>query len=84
MIKLLDVYWNNIIIGYLYKDKDNYYIFKYDKQNLKTAREKGFDYIIGFKNVNKVYKSDSLFAFFTSRVPSKRRKDVLDRIGISE
>ena len=86
MQKLLDVYWNKILIGDVLKN-ENEYIFKYNKQGVEKAKEDGFKYIIGFKNINQEYFSKNLFPVFSSRVPPKNRHDInefLKKIGLSE
>ena len=86
MQKLLDVYWNEILIGDLLKN-ENEYIFKYNKQGIEKAREIGFKYIIGFKDIEQEYYSKNLFPVFASRVPPKNRHDIneiLTKLELSE
>lgn len=76
----IELIWNNHTplkcgIGYL-SFKDNKYIFKYHNiDSIRPALDNGFDPIMEFPDINKVYTSDRLFITFRTRLPSKRRKD---------
>lgn len=78
--RIAAVKWNEIEIGYLIRDPEGY-LFKYDKEGMKTANGQGFTYLIGFKNTRQVYQSKKLFAVFTSRIPSKQRRGLDKRLG---
>mgnify|MGYP007101974984 CR=1 FL=1 len=71
-----EVFWKQYAIGNLYVTENQEYIFKYNLENVEKAKEEGFSYIIGFKNVNEEYQSDKLFPFFASRIPSRNRHDI--------
>ncbi len=71
-----DVLWTKHVIGNLYITDCKEYIFKYNLENVEKAKTEGFSYIIGFKNIDKEYKSEKLFPFFASRIPSKNRHDI--------
>ena len=45
-------------------------------ENVEKAKQEGFSYIIGFKNINEEYKSEKLFPFFSSRIPPKNRHNL--------
>lgn len=54
------------------------YTFKYVNPELNDALEVGFNYFPGFKDINKVYNSDTLFANIETRLPNTARKDYLE------
>ena len=76
MNKILDVLWKEYVVGYLYQNEEKKYIFKYDKNAVKIAKEHGFDYLVGFKDLDKQYESKELFPIFTSRIPPKNRHNI--------
>lgn len=83
--RILLVNWNKSIIGYLIKEKDGDYLYKYDQKGIQEARKNGYQYIVGFKDTRKVYSSKELFPAFKSRIPSKQRRDlanILANLGI--
>lgn len=63
----------NYIIGQL--SKNSQYEFSYGYE-VYEAIEKGFELLIPFDNINKVYKSDTLFPAFSSRLPDSKRRDI--------
>lgn len=71
-----EVYWKKYAVGNLYITENDEYIFKYNLENVEKAKQAGFSYIIGFKNINEEYQSDKLFPFFASRIPSRSRHDI--------
>lgn len=71
-----DVFWKKYVIGNLYITDGKEYVFKYNLKNVEEAKKEGFSYIIGFKSIDEVYKSEKLFPFFASRIPSKSRHDL--------
>lgn len=84
-VRILTVNWNENIIGYLMKEKDGDYYYKYDYKGIQEARKLGYQYLIGFKDIRKVYTSKELFPVFKSRIPTKQRRDlpeILKKIGI--
>lgn len=54
------------------------YTFKYVNPELNDALEVGFKYFPGFKDISKVYTSDTLFANIETRLPNTARKDYLE------
>lgn len=87
MQKLFDVLWKSIIIGDVCQDEEKNYIFKYNTNGVSIAKRDGFTYLIGFKDLNKEYKSDNLFSVFTSRIPPKNRhniNEILDKLELKE
>lgn len=74
----------NYIIGEL--SKNGQYEFSYGYE-IKEAIEKGFEPLISFENINEIYKSDTLFPTFTSRLPDRKRRGlqkVLSKYGLKE
>lgn len=71
-----DVFWKKYDIGNLYITENQEYVFRYNLENVEKAKEEGFSYIIGFKNINEEYKSEKLFPFFSSRIPPKNRHNI--------
>lgn len=86
MKKLFNVFWKEIVIGSVLKNEDKY-IFKYNKEGVEKARRIGFEYIVGFKDIEQEYISERLFPVFTSRIPPKNRHDIdkiLNKLELSE
>ncbi|KAF1085004.1 HIRAN domain protein [Sporotomaculum syntrophicum] len=74
----------NYIVGQL--SKNSQYEFSYGHE-VKEAIQKGFELLIPFEDINKVYKSDTLFPAFTSRLPDKKRRGIekiLSKYGLQE
>lgn len=74
----------NYIVGQL--SKNSKYEFSYGHE-VKEAIEKGFKLLIPFNNINVLYKSDTLFSTFSSRLPDKKRRDIesiLSKYGLKE
>lgn len=63
----------NYIVGQLSKNKQ--YEFSYGHE-VDKAIEEGFELLIPFDDINKVYKSDTLFPTFSSRLPDSKRKGI--------
>ena len=83
---LFDVLWNGIKVGDVSK-KENKYVYKYYTKGVEEAKNKGFDYIVGFKDLNRIYESEKLFTVFSSRIFPKNRHDIdkrLKELGINE
>lgn len=73
----------NYIVGKLSKNKR--YSFEYCGEYVE-ARQAGWNYIKSFPE-RKVYNSDTLFTAFSSRLPDRKRKDILSvlkKYGLSE
>jgi len=69
---LYSVFWKQYRIGYILK-KDNKFIFTYDKEGLKESSVEGFDFLIGFPNVDEIYVNANLFPIFSYRLKTKER-----------
>ena len=54
------------------------YIFKYINPELNDAITVGFSCFPGFENIDKVYKSNKLFANIETRLPNVNRPDYLE------
>lgn len=69
---LFSVYWKNIEIGscFIYKNK---FVYIYNKEGIQETSKYGFDKLIGFPDINKIYVRDTLFPIFESRIMSKKR-----------
>ncbi len=63
----------NYIVGQLSKNRQ--YEFSYGHE-VAEAIKKGFELLIPFDDINKVYKSDTLFPIFSSRLPDKKRRGI--------
>lgn len=86
MEKLFNVYWKEIAIGEVLKENDEF-IFRYINEGVNDANKIGFKYLIGFKNLDKEYRSKKLFPVFTSRIPPHNRHDInkiLEKLDIKE
>ncbi len=74
----------NYIVAQL--SKNSQYEFCYGHE-IDEAIEKGFELLIPFDNINKVYKSDTLFPTFSSRLPDSKRRGIekiLAKYGLEE
>lgn len=74
----------NYIVGEL--SRNSQYEFSY-KHEINKAIEKGFKPLISFEDINKKYKSDTLFPTFSSRLPDKKRRGIekiLLKYGLKE
>lgn len=69
---LFSIYWKEYRIGFLFQ-KEKKYIFSYDLENLSYASYEGFDKLIGFPDINKIYVSDTMFPIFLSRIKTHER-----------
>jgi hypothetical protein len=63
----------NYVVGQLSKNGQYEFCYGYEVQK---AIEKGFELLISFQDINKVYKSDTLFPTFSSRLPDRKRRDI--------
>lgn len=63
----------NYIVGQL--SKNSQYEFSYGFE-IEEAINKGFELVIPFEDVNKVYKRDTLFPTFSSRLPDSKRRGI--------
>lgn len=74
----------NHIVGQL--SKNGQFEFSYGHE-IEKAIENGFKPLISFEDINKMYKSDTLFPTFTSRLPDKKRnglEKILSKYGLVE
>lgn len=74
----------NYIVGQLIKNSQ--YEFSYGHE-VEEAIKDGFELLIPFSDVNTVYKSDTLFSAFSSRLPDRKRNDIkkiLLKYGLKE
>ena len=75
---------NRFLIGELAKI-NNEYIFKYTPE--AAEKPEGFIKVPTFKDIDRVYKSNSLFLFFVNRLYDKSRPDlpqILDSYGLND
>lgn len=74
----------NYIVGQL--SKNSQYEFSYGHE-VEQAVKEGFELLISFDNIDKVYKNGTLFPTFTSRLPDKKRRGIekiLAKYGLQE
>ncbi len=64
-------------VGTLTKNDENY-VFRYTNPELNDAIDNGFEYFPGFKDIDKTYVSEKLFANILTRLPNKNRPDYLE------
>ncbi len=72
------------IVGQL--TKNGQYEFKYCEE-IKEAMDVGFTPLVSFEKLDFVYKSETLFPVFASRLPDRKRKDIskiLAKYGLKE
>ncbi len=73
---------DDMVVGIL-SFKDGNWMFKYSNE----YKEHGLSPISGFPSIGKVYRSEDLWPFFSSRIPSLARQNIQDKIkkkGINE
>ncbi len=63
----------NYVVGQL--SKNSQFEFSYGFE-INHAIEKGFKLLPSFEDVDRVYKSDTLFPTFSSRLPDRKRRDI--------
>lgn len=63
----------NYTVGQL--TKNSQYEFSYG-QEIDEAIKKGFELLIPFEDIDKIYKSDTLFPTFSSRLPDSKRRGI--------
>ena len=63
----------NYVVGQLSKNGQYEFCYGYE---VKDAIEKGFEPLISFEDINKTYKSDTLFPTFSSRLPDRKRRGI--------
>lgn len=63
----------NFIVGQL--SKNSHYEFSYGHE-VSDAMEKGFELLISFEDIDKIYRSDTLFPTFSSRLPDRKRRGI--------
>lgn len=74
----------NYIVGQLSKNSQYEFFYEYE---VDEAIEKGFKLLIPFDSIDKVYKSDTLFPIFSSRLPDPKRRGIekiLEKYGLEE
>lgn len=74
----------NYVVGQL--SKNSQFEFSYGFE-INDAIEKGFELLISFEDLKKVYKSDTLFPTFSSRLPDRKRRGIekiLAKYGLNE
>lgn len=74
----------NYAVGELSKNGQFEFSYGYE---IEKAMENGFKLLISFEDINKIYKSDTLFPTFTSRLPNKKRsglEKILSKYGLIE
>lgn len=72
------------VIGQL--TKNGQYEFQYCEE-VQAAIADGFVPLLCFQDLNRVYKSETLFTIFTSRLPDRKRKNmqnILEKYGLTE
>lgn len=72
------------IVGELSKNGQFEFSYNYEVQKAIAA---GFELLIAFPDIEKVYKNDNLFPVFASRLPDPKRKGIeaiLEKYGLSE
>ncbi len=72
------------IVGEL--SKNGLFEFMYGFE-VKEAEKDGFKLLVGFSDIQAVYKNNILFPVFSSRLPDKKRKniqDILKKYGLEE
>lgn len=69
---LFSVYWKDIEIGYCYKYKKKY-VYTYNKEGIEKTCKLGFDKLIGFPDIDKIYINNTLFPVFESRIIAHKR-----------
>lgn len=72
---LFSVFWKSIRIGLLFNHNSNY-IFMYDTSGIECTKKMGFDKLIGFPDINRIYISKRLFPIFDCRVISSNRSSI--------
>lgn len=72
---LFSVYWKEIEIGscFIHKDK---FIYIYNHKGIQESSKLGFDKLIGFPNINKIYINNNLFPIFESRLMASKRLEL--------
>lgn len=75
---------HNYVVGELSKNGQFEFSYGYD---VKEAIKKGFELLIPFEDLDKIYKSDTLFPAFSSRLPDRKRRGIeriLEKYGLEE
>ena len=68
---------DNIRIGMLYCDKGDWY-FKYTEDFKDHSNE--YNRIVGFPDLNKTYKSETLWPFFQIRIPGLKQPAIQESL----
>lgn len=66
---------DNILIGILYT-KDKYWFFEYSEE-FKNNKDKYYR-MVGFSDLDKIYKSDVLWPFFKIRIPGLKQPLIIE------
>ena len=69
---LFSIFWKNYRIGYIF-NREKKFVFFYDTDGLKEASIEGFDFLIGFPEINKIYINNTMFPIFSYRIKTKER-----------
>jgi len=72
------------VVGELSKNGQFEFSYSYEVQE---AIEVGFELLIAFPDIDKVYRNDNLFSVFASRLPDPKRKGIeaiLEKYGLAE
>ena len=56
--------------------ENNEYSFRYILDELKQARQKGFEPFIAFPRIDAIYHNPNLFAVFAARLPDEKRPEI--------
>jgi len=78
------VSYKNTVIGNLYRDEDDFYVFEYSD---KFKKQKEYKPLTSFPDKNNIYKSKYLFPFFVGRIPNPNRpiiKEILEKENIDK
>jgi HipA-like protein len=67
--------FNDIKVGHLYCE-GGYWYFKYTEEFKEYSSD--YNYIVGFPDLNKIYKSETLWPFFQIRIPGLKQPSVLE------
>lgn len=70
-------------VAELYKENEIYY-FKYIIKNVIEAKKDGFELLIAFSDINKVYDNYQLFSVFESRLPDPKRPEIKEILNMYE
>lgn len=72
---------NKYKVAILYKENGKFY-FKYILENIKEAKEQGFNLLVAFPQIDVTYENPQLFASFGARLPDRRRPEIKEILAI--